>query len=416
MNRTAAALCGTRFELAMLREVDGFLIESDRGGIEGCSVAAVLGKAIWNYTNRHTCHPRISNAGFERQSLLCGRRTLGLGGIPIVSYAGRFFGNDRHLDALARLHADAAALRRLAPGAVPCRYACVFRGTDDRPFAVPGIHGVEAMGDARNIADSLAAVGIPAMVLADPFLDDDIVVRAFSVLFVTACVALSPNRIARLEDFARHGGTVVFTGIVPPAFTGVEPDRPAPRLQAALDSQYWCDKRYDCYLRAAGFELLPQLKHVPLRGARSDVEVVAESVLFDAAGELGFPSVFRRPTGEGRCIVFDSPIEQLLSNAGEETDRFFRTVCTSAIEPPVQVHASTQPTTVSLLESGGKRFAVVVADGVGTVRFSVPAARGARACLGGTATSDGDLFALEFDGFEIVALETEGGPHGHAAS
>ena len=57
-----------------------------------------------------------------------------------------------------------------------------------------------------------------------------------------------------------------------------------------------------------------------------DAQVKAQSVLFDRQGEIRWDSVFVKTMGNGRFIVFDSPIEQLLSSDNEELGRFFRDV------------------------------------------------------------------------------------------
>lgn len=403
MNRTAGLLCGTRFEIEMLKEVDCFLIESDRGGIEGCSVASALGKKIWNYTNRHAWHPRLSNAPFEQQSLLCGRNTLSFGGIPIVSYAGRFFNSDKHIGAIKHLFKDSEKALSIAPDAVMSRFACVLRNSSERQFVAAEIDGVEITDEAINIADSFSASGIPVMVLPDLFLDDSLLINSFKILFVTEFIKLNPSRVELLRQFAQNGGTVVFTGIVPPEFAGVVPSVPDARLKNALDVQYWCEKRYDCYLRTAGFDLLPQIKSVMLKS--EEAEVIADSVIFDAEGEMTWPSVFKRKTGSGYCVVFDSPIEKILSKAGGEIDRFFRTICLENINPPLVLRENSIPVTVSLLQNADAQFIYVVASGAGSIKFSIGTGKTGQTSFGGELKKDGNEFELKFNEFEIVTLK-----------
>ena len=405
MNRTAGLLCGTRFEIAMLKEVDCFLIESERGGIEGASVASTLGKDIWNYTSRHAWHPRLSNAPFEQQTLHCGRRTLSLGGIPIVSYAGRFFNSDKYIGSITRLFEDSEKCLKIAPGAVISRFACVLRNSSEREFVTADVDGGEITDAALNIADSLTSSGIPAAVLPDLFLDDEELVVSFKILFLTEYVVLSRERIELLQNFARNGGTVVFTGIVPPEFSGAVSGTPDARLQAALDVQYWCGQRYDCYLRAPRYDLLPQVTSVMLKAM--DAEVMAESVIYDSEGEMTYPSVFRRKVGEGYCLVFDSPIEKMLSGDNNEIDRFFKSVCLEELEAPVIMSASSLPVSVSLLENAEARFLYAVASGPGRIKCTVGSGMTAKTNMGGKLEQNGREFTLSFNDFEIVTLKQE---------
>ena len=405
MNRTAGGLCGTRFEIEMLKEVDCFLIESDRGGIEGCSVASALGKKIWNYTNRHAWHPRLSNAPFEQQSLLCGRTTLSFGGIPIVSYAGRFFNSDKHIGAITHLFKDSEKALNIAPDAVMSRFACVLRNSSERQFVAAKIDGVEVTDDALNIADNFSASGIPVMVLPDLFLDDAALINSFKILFVTEYIKLNPARVELLRQFAQNGGTVVFTGIIPPEFTGVKPAVPDARLKNALDIQYWCEKRYDCYLRTPGFDLLPQITSITLKSV--DADVIADSVIYDADGEISFPSVFKRKVGCGCCLVFDSPIEKILSEAGSEIDRFFQAVCMEDIKSPLVLRENSVPVSVSLLENAGAQFLYVVSSGPGVIKFSACPGKIGETSFGGELKQNGNDFTLNFNEFEIVTLKQE---------
>jgi len=405
MNRTAGLICGTRFEIEMLKEADCFLIESDRGGIEGCSVASALGKTIWNYTNRHAWHPRLSNVQLEQQSLLCGRSAMSFGGIPIVSYAGRFFNSDKHIDAITRLFKDSERVLNITQDAVMCRFACVLRNSSERKFITADIDEVEIKDEALNIADSFSSSGIPVMVLPDLFLDDAALINTFKILFVTEYVKLNPAREELLRRFAQNGGTVVFTGIVPPWFAGVNAVVPDARLKTALETQYWCEKRYDCYLRSPGFDLLPQLKSVMLKNV--DADVIATSVIYDADGEISYPSVFKQKTGNGCCIVFDSPIEKILSKACSEIDRFFQAVCLEDIKPPLVLCESSVPVSVSLLENADAQFLYVVSPGAGTIKFSAGSGKTGQTNFGGELKQDGDDFNLDFNEFEIVTLKQE---------
>lgn len=405
MNRTAAGLCGTRFEIEMLKEVDCFLIESERGGIEGCSMASALDKKIWNYTNRHAWHPRLSNAPFEQQSLLRGRNTLSFGGIPIVSYAGRFFNSDKHIDAIKELFNDCEKAFSIVADAVMCRFACVLRNSSERQFVIADIDGVEVTDEALNIADNLNSSGIPVMVLPDLFLDDDRLMNSFKIIFVTEYIKLNPSRIEFLHKFVQSGGTVVFTGVVPPDFAGVESTVPDDRLKAAMDIQLWCEQRYDCYLRTPGFDLLPQIKSITLKSAGA--EVIANSVIFDADGEISYPSVFKLKIGQGYCIVFDSSIEKILSGQKCEIDRFFRTVCTAGKQPPLVLLESSINVSVSLLENTDAQFLYVVAPGTGSIKFSTSPGKTGSTNLGGELKQNGNEFILNFNKFEIITLQKE---------
>ncbi len=407
MNRTPALLCGSRCEVEMLKLTDCFLIESERGGIEGASVAQALGRDIWNYTNRHTWHPRLSNPDSERHSLHQGRLTLSLGGIPIVSYAGRFFNSDKHIENIARLFEDSKKCLKITGGNVSMsRFACVFRNSSEREFVTPGVDGVEINDDAINIAESLNSVGIPVAVLPDLFMDDAKLVNSFKALFITGQAILNPERIEMLRKFSHDGGTVVFTGIAPPGFSGVAEATPDSRLRTALTTQYWCGKRYDCYLRAPGFDLLPQAESSMFKSAGA--EVVAESVIFDLDGEITYPSVFKHKAGKGNCIVFDSPLEKFISAANNDIDRFFRLVCLENTEIPVLLRDANIPVSVSLLENGARQFVYVVASGAGRIKLTTGSGKKAKTNFGGSLTGDGRNLILSFNEFEVITLEQEG--------
>ena len=131
MNRTAAAFCGTKTELAMLAEVDCFLIENNRGGVAGASLAHVLGKMIWNYTNAHAHHPRRSDEQFEKATLANGWRTMAIGGSPIVSYAGRFFRSDKYIGYVKKMFEN-GPVDPFTFEPEPRRFACVFYPDDER--------------------------------------------------------------------------------------------------------------------------------------------------------------------------------------------------------------------------------------------------------------------------------------------
>ena len=243
------------------------------------------------------------------------------------------------------------------------------------------------------------------MVLPDLFLDDAALINSFKILFVTEYIKLNPVREELLRNFAQNGGTLVFTGIVPPEFTGVAPAPPDARLKAAMDVQYWCEKRYDCYLRLPGFDLLPQIESIPLKSI--DAEIIAKSVIFDAEGEITYPSVFKRKTGKGCCIVFDSSIEKILSKTYCEIDRFFREVCIGDIKPPVILRETNIQVSVSLLENSDAQFLFVVSPGTGTIRFSTSSGKIGQTNFGGELKQNGNDFTLDFNEFEIVTLKEE---------
>ena len=72
----------------------------------------------------------------------------------------------------------------------------------------------------------------------------------------------------------------------------------------------------------------------------------AQSVLFDRQGEIRWDSVFVKTMGRGRFIVFDSPIEQLLSPDNEELGRFFRDVSFMGQTIPFELLDADGPVTV----------------------------------------------------------------------
>lgn len=381
MNRTAAHMNGETTERAMLGLVDSFLIEFTRGGVAGASLAHVLGKMIWSYTNAHGWHPRFSGESFEASTRFQGLRALAMGGRPIVSYAGRFFRTERHLGAVAEMFrlADAcASLGRLV------RYACVFTPADERLRSRPAPRDSQA----TRLTDALAARGIPVMELSEHYLDEPAVAGSFRVLYVTRRIALTPEREAFLERFAREGGRVVFTGRVPPSFAGLSASEPSGRLARAFANQWWGTRRYDTYLVPCGASAdgwLPQTEATLLRPSAPEVETLAESVLYDRAGEMRYASVFRRAVGSGWAVTFDSAIEELLDASCPELSSYVFGVSACGLEPPCEVLESDVPVVVSLrpeavviaserlahcrLRLAGGREESVTVDGLAVVRL-----------------------------------------------
>ena len=335
MNRTAAAFCGTKTELAMLAEVDCFLIENNRGGVAGASLAHVLGKMIWNYTNAHAHHPRRSDAQFEAATLANGWRTMAIGGSPIVSYAGRFFRSDKYIGYIKKMFEN-GPVDPFTFEPEPRRFACVFYPNDERLRSKTKAKD-ESSG---RITDMLAARGIPVMELPEALLaaasgEEEWSFAAkmmqpnaldeFKVIFISRDITLTPQREAWLRAFIENGGNVVFSGRIPPAFTDARLKPLDERTAKAFELQRWGTKRYDSYLIADWhYDWMTQTEArvMEVPGA----EVKAQSVLFDRQGEIRWDSVFVKTMGNGRFIVFDSPIEQLLSPDNEELVRFFRDV------------------------------------------------------------------------------------------
>ena len=351
MNRTAAAFCGTKTELAMLAEVDCFLIEYNRGGVAGASLAHTLGKMIWNYTNAHAHHPRRSDEQFEKATLENGRRTIAIGGSPIVSYAGRFFRSDKYLGYVKTMFDEAEK----APAFVPKRFACVFYPNDERLRSCPKAKD-EASG---RITDMLVAHGIPVMELPEALIgaasgEDEWsfaakmmpppALDAFKVIFISRDNTLTPQHEAWLKAFIEKGGNVVFSGRIPPPFTDARLMPLDERTAKAFELQRWGSKRYDSYLIADGYDWMTQTEArvMEVPGA----EVKAQSVLFDRQGEIRWDSVFVKPMGNGRFIIFDSPIEQLLSPDNEELGRFFRDVSFTGQTIPFELLEADGPVTI----------------------------------------------------------------------
>lgn len=382
MNRTAALMNGETTEREMLRLVDSFLIEGTRGGVAGASLAQVMGKMIWSYTNAHAWHPRFSGATFERATRMEGLRTLAQGGSPIVSYAGRFFHSDRHVGEVANMFGQAEKLRGLG---APVRYACVFTPANEK------LHGRSVPQDsqATRLTDAMVSLGMPVMELSEHFLDEPDIAGSFRVLYLTRGVELTSGRAVFLQAFVQGGGHVVFTGQVPPTFAGVAADEPEERLAQAFANQRWGVRRYDTYLVVPELEdWLPQTESLLLKAVAPDVETLADSVLYDRAGELRYASVFRRRLGAGHVVTFDSPIEELLSPACPELARYVFGVAAGEDGIPCQLVSAERPVTVSLRPEA----LVLVADGPTHCRLRL---------------ADGRELETDVDGLQVVRLDDE---------
>lgn len=341
MNRTAAGMNGETVELAMLELVDCFLIETNRGGIAGASLAHVMNKMIWNYTNAHGYHPRLTNPVFEAGTQANGRRTYAVGGSPIVSYAGRFFHDDSCIGFIRQMFEDGERVSQLGDAEY---FSCVFVPSDER------LHGQPTPKDsvATTITDSLCGRGIPVMELSEHFLEDERLVERFKVVFITRRIRLDERRSELLRHFVERGGTVVFTGMVPPAWSGVASGVVGERLERAFKNQRWGARRYDCYL-VAGDEWLPQSESVLLTCGEG-MEVLGQSVLYDTEGELRYDSVFAGRVGAGRVVVFDSPIEEWLNVGHEALETFFRGAVFTGLTVPFEITQSDEKVTVGVRE------------------------------------------------------------------
>ena len=363
-NRTAAQFCGSSFELEMLQCADGFLIESGHGGLEGATLAQLYDKMIWDYTNAHTPYPRRTAPSVERKGMLSGFRTIALGGSPIVSFAGRFFHSDRYTDPIRSMlkWTDRTAGMKLT------RFAAVLKPHQEQAFCP---HVWESHSAVLNLADSLARSGVPVAILPEALLTKPEIAGTYRILIVNREIRLAPETENALKRFAESGGTLVFTGRVPPSWSGVSAALPDPDLAEALRTQFSKDQRYDCYLEdPATGDLLPWGDGPLLK--ENGAHCIALARIHNRNGKISYPGVFEHSVGAGRVVVFAAETETLLSGEFGEMDRFFLSALLGSLVPPCRLAEPDGRIALTRLTGGEHILYVLCADGPASCTILTP--------------------------------------------
>jgi hypothetical protein len=302
-NVFAATPRPAELERAMIAEADGFLLESDLGGLKGIAVSRHHGKIAWRYTQPHGPWPRLSTPAREAENARCGYQTLLWGGAPIVSYAGRYQYGRRFAAPVAEMFVRAERVGEVLAEA--------------QPWGHVGIVDMHRLADADAVRrDALAGsylslqqAGVPATVLPREALADAARTQCAALLVPSLC-DVTADEVAVLRRYVEAGRALLVCGPLPT-------DQAGAQLAALLGVgaahgeagdrlsrlQFWSGA-WDVYARQSD-NLLPIVSPVLTRAA-ADADVTAELLGGDAAEPLG-PAVVVRSSGRGQCghIAFD---------------------------------------------------------------------------------------------------------------
>jgi hypothetical protein len=333
INRTSMKITGLDNESAMTRLVDGFLTETDAGGIEGFSYGAIHEKIVWNYTTQHRWWPRLSSIRLEKESALETYRTISMCATPIVAYAGRYFYGNENTCLMKTAFRRMRELEGTLTGSAPAKFATVlFPGGKAQTTA--DFHALMKINpDAYEIYKCLHENGIQTMVLPDYMMDDNSFASSFRIICVPSSLGISEKLALRLKEFVEKGGTLFVSGSRNSVFKdreskieyllGIEVLTGNCEERRLMEDLRWLDKAYEFYLVASknvkGFKygktVMPQCDFVPF-SPKNGSEVAAYTVCWPK-GEKRFPAAVINKSGKGQTIYFNSPVEDLLSNYGQ---------------------------------------------------------------------------------------------------
>jgi len=331
INRTAVKITGLDNERAMIKLIDGFLTETDAGGIEGFSYGAIHKKVVWNYTTQHRWWPRLSSIRLEQESALEAYRTMSMCSTPIVAYAGRYFYGQENSGYMKTVFSRMRKLEGALSGTEPAKFAAVlFPG--GKAQATVDFHALMKINpDAYEIYKCLHSNGIQAMVLPDYFMEEDkSPLISFKIICVPSSLPVSDKLAGQLDKFVKSGGTLLVSGSRRDGFgdresklealLGIKVLKGKCEERRLMEDLRWLDKAYEFYLQAKdefkyGETLMTQCDFIPVRPKKGS-KVLAETVCWPK-GEKRFPAVIARKTGRGQTIYFNSSVEDLLSNYGQ---------------------------------------------------------------------------------------------------
>ncbi|HBC88991.1 MAG TPA: hypothetical protein DCZ94_18790 [Lentisphaeria bacterium] len=374
INRTAVKITGLDNERAMIKLIDGFLTETDAGGIEGFSYGAVQEKIVWNYTTQHRWWPRLSSIRLEKESALEAYRTMSMCATPIVAYAGRYFYESENSNYMKSALSRMKSLEEFSRGSSPAKFSAVlFPG--GKAQATVDFHALMKINpDAYEIYKCLHANGIPAMVLPDYMMDDKSFASSFKIICVPSSLKISGKLSLQFKEFVEEGGTLLVSGSRNTgtrdreskieALLGIEVLKGKCEERRLMEELRWLDKAYEFYIKASdrvkGFKyaktLMPQCDFIPFKPMIGS-EIAAHTVCWPK-GEKRFPAVVVRKTGKGQSIYFNSPVEDLLSIYGQiEIKEFLSLLLKKYVgrKLPFEIN-SPRPLSVSIAEKEGMKI------------------------------------------------------------
>ncbi|OGV38277.1 MAG: hypothetical protein A2X48_07040 [Lentisphaerae bacterium GWF2_49_21] len=371
INRTAVKITGLDNERAMIKLIDGFLTETDAGGIEGFSYGAINDKIVWNYTTQHRWWPRLSSIRLEEESALEAYRTISMCATPIVAYAGRYFYEQENSGHMKTVFTRMKSLERILQDSSPVKFSAVLY-PGGRAQATVDFHALMKINpDAYEIYKCLQANGIQAMVLPDYMFHEKAFVSSFKIICVPSSLPIDDSLSIRLADFVKGGGTLLISGSRRDSFMdresklesllGIKVLKGNCEERRLMKDLRWLDKAYELYLSATkGFKygntLMPQCDFIPIRPCNGG-KIMAETVCWPK-GERRFPAVIVKKSGKGQAIYFNSPVEDLLSNYGQiEFKYFFSETLKKYIrkEIPFEIE-SVRPLSATLVEKDGMKI------------------------------------------------------------
>ena len=305
-NAFAAASRPARIESQMLAESDGFLLESEMGGLKGLAASRHRGKIAWRYTHPHTAWPRLSTPTLEQDNAVCGYETILWGGTPIVSYAGRYHYGTQHAGPVARMFADMARVRDAIGDARPFGEAAVVdmhRLFDRDPAARDALAGAYL---------GLLACGTPATVLPREALLDGSALADHAVVLLPTLGDVSGLEIAVLSAYVAAGGGLIAAGELPEPIPsalvdllGIARVGPMDTTSPRWDALTFFGGAWDVYVRPAAEGapvdgLLPVVSPRPVQPA-PEAEVMAWFIGGDAPEPLE-PAVLKTTHGKGVSV------------------------------------------------------------------------------------------------------------------
>ena len=339
MNRSAAAILGSDYERLVLSTCDGFLTETNRGGVEGFSIASHLGKVVWNYTNQHTPWPRLTSPSIELEAQREGFRALTQAGKPIVSYAGRLILDDQYAQPIADLFATVQKQAKQfkqtfskkdelqTDQALPARMAqrcCVISPMQERLLEAGDLHTMSVNDSAYALYQSLRDQNYQSMMLPAIYLDQIDSFNEFELLAIPSNVRLTTKQINNLKKWVSQGGRLwlssesviddtlgksisvddAFGDWIPISFTGQ-------RISDLLPHYQWNDQPYEIYWQTTEKSILLPQTDALLIEPKKKTKVLARTVYWDdRQGEKQtLPAMVLGTYGQGTVLYCHSALE-----------------------------------------------------------------------------------------------------------
>jgi hypothetical protein len=321
-NAYAAGCRPAEYEVAMLKEADGFLLEAELGGLKGLAIGSYYNKQIWRYTQPHLPWPRGIYERQERANALCGYETLLWGGTPIVSYGGRFCLEKRHRDPVRDLFTFIENNEATLSDTVPVPYAAIVsfqRVTAQDPSLQKALAGMYL---------ALQASGLQTSVIPRAAILDMRALAPYAVVILPQLGGLDAAECTALADFVTAGGRLLVTGTTSLMDThnpvmdthislgkllGIEWAGADVDVLATQRQYRWWEGNWDIYCQPdplLGLDVrLPCKDLIPIRathGSRVLGHFVAGSSLRGFA-----PAIVENCTGKGKTVYVATSFESL---------------------------------------------------------------------------------------------------------